>query len=384
MSDARLFTRPFVLCSLANLLQGIAFNLFLHFPGFLKQVGADEAEIGWIFSLTALASIGVRPAVGRIMDLHGRRGIILLGNGINLVAILGYLSLTELGPSVYLVRILHGLAEALLFTSLFTYAEDQVPRRRLTQGLSIFGVSGMLPMSLSGVLGDAILTRSGYPLLFLVALGFSIGALLVSLTLYDAPDSRSEEDEPPRGFFAAMGQGDLVPLWWMATIFSIALAAMFTFMKTFVMETGAGTVGGFFTAYTAIAIVLRVFLGWLPDHLGPKRVLFPAFAAQACGFLLLAQAGSATEVAFAGMLCGAGHGYAFPILFGMVVSRARDSERGSAMAIYTGLFDVGILVGGPSLGMVIETFGYSAMFASAGGLVAFGALAFALWDRRRS
>jgi predicted MFS family arabinose efflux permease len=54
------------------------------------------------------------------------------------------------------------------------------------------------------------------------------------------------------------------------------------------------------------------------------------------------------------------------------------------MAIYTGLFDVGILVGGPSLGFVIETFGYSAMFASAGGLVAFGALVFALWDRRRS
>ncbi len=384
MSDTRLFTRPFVLCSLANLLQGIAFNLFLHFPGFLKQVGADEAEIGWIFSLTALASIGVRPAIGRIMDLHGRRGIILLGNGINLVAILGYLSLTELGPSVYLVRILHGLAEALLFTSLFTYAADQVPRQRLTQGLSIFGVSGMLPMSLSGVLGDVILARSGYSLLFLIAFGFSIGALLVSLTLYDAPADRSEEDEPPRGFFAAMGQGNLVPLWWMATVFSIALAAMFTFMKTYVMETGAGTVGGFFTAYTGIAIVLRVFLGWLPDRLGPKRVLLPAFAAQACGFFLLSQAGSAIDVAVAGMLCGAGHGYAFPILFGMVVSRARDSERGSAMAIYTGLFDVGILVGGPSLGFVIETFGYSAMFASAGGLVAFGAVVFALWDRRRS
>ncbi|MEE8580977.1 MAG: MFS transporter [Myxococcota bacterium] len=384
MSDDRLFTRPFVLCFIANLLQGIAFNLFLHFPGFLKRVGADEVGIGWIVSLTALASIAVRPAVGRIMDLRGRRGVILAGNLLNIVAILGYLGLTELGPSLYLVRILHGLAEALLFTALFTYAADQVPARRLTYGLSIFGVSGMLPMSLGGLLGDAILARGDYDLLFLTALAFAIAAFLSSLPLRDAPRHSTGDQEEPRGFLAAVVQRDLVPLWWMATIFSVALAAMFTFIKTFVMEGGAGTVGGFFSAYTAAAILVRVFLGWLPDRVGPKRVLFPALVAQATGFLLLARADSATAVTLAGMLCGAGHGFAFPILFGLVVSRARESERGSAMAVYTGLFDVGILVGGPSLGYVIKSSGYPAMFGSAGGLVALGTLVFAIWDRRRS
>ena len=107
MSNERLFTRPFVLCSVANLMQGIAFNLFLHFPGFLKDLGAREAEIGLISGLTAVASILVRPWVGRSMDLRGRRGIILLGNAINVAVIGLYLTVTQVGPWVYLVRIFH-------------------------------------------------------------------------------------------------------------------------------------------------------------------------------------------------------------------------------------------------------------------------------------
>jgi MFS family permease len=372
-----------VLCAVANLMQGIAFNLFLHFPGFLKDLGAKEAEIGLISALTAVASILVRPWVGRFMDLRGRRGIILLGNGINVAVIGLYLTVTQIGPWVYLVRIFHGLSEAMLFTSMFTYAADHVPVKRLTQGLALFGVSGMLPMSLGGVFGDLILARAGYDALFVTALGFAVVALLFSLPLYDAPRPATPSDQSPRGFTAALVQRDLISLWWITTVFSVALAAVFIFVKTFVMTTGAGTVGGFFTAYTLTAIFFRVFLGWLPDKIGPKRVLFPALATLALGFFVLAGAESGRDVLMAGVLCGAGHGYTFPILFGLTVMRARATERGSAMAIYTGLFDVGILVGGPLLGLVIEMDGYGAMFGVAAMILVAGTVSFAVWDRAR-
>jgi MFS family permease len=146
------------------------------------------------------------------------------------------------------------------------------------------------------------------------------------------------------------------------------------------MDTGAGTVGGFFTGYAGIAILVRLFFGWLPDRVGAVRVLLPAMAILSTGFLLLACATTAAEVMAAGMLCGLGHGYTFPILFGLVVTRSRDAERGSAMALYTGLFDVGVLLGGPSLGFVIDHAGYSTMFATTGGLLLMGALSFAIWD----
>jgi len=382
MPGETLFTRRFTLCWLANLAQCMAFSLFLHFPGFLKGIGASALEIGWIFGVTALVSIAVRPTLGAVMDRRGRRGVILWGNALNVVVLALYLTVHEIGPWVYVVRIGHGLSEAMLFTALFTYAADQVPEKRLTQGLAIFGVSGMLPIALAGLLGDFILKESDFTLLFAVATGIAALALVLALPLSEAPRNRQRQaEDAPEGFLAVALQRNLVPIWFVATTFSVALAAMFTFVKPFVMDTGIGSVGGFFTGYTAVAILLRVFFGWLPDRVGAVRVLLPALALQAAGFFLLASTPTPEEMMVAGMLCGAGHGYAFPILFGLVVTRCREADRGSAMALYTGLFDVGVLLGGPSLGYLIDHSGYPSMFAAAGGLLVVGGLGFAVWDR---
>src|SRR5207237_1382643 len=159
---------------------------------------------------------------------------------------------------LYAVRALHGVCEASLFASLFAYAADVVPAERRIEGIALFGVSGMLPMSVSSLLGDAILEHATYPTLFTVAIGFS-----------------------------AIG-----------------------------------------------------------------FVLLPALGALAIGFVLLSTTTEA-GIAIAAVLCGLGHGFTFPILLGMVVSRARPSERGAALALYTALFDAGTLIGGPLLGLLI-------------------------------
>jgi predicted MFS family arabinose efflux permease len=101
----------------------------------------------------------------------------------------------------------------------------------------------------------------------------------------------------------------------------------------------------------------------------------------ALGFVVLASATGAGAVGVAGVLCGAGHGYAFPIVMGMVVSRAARADRGSAMAIFTGLFDVGALLGGPAFGAIIRFGSYSSMFLSAAGWMLVGGLLYAFWDR---
>ncbi len=382
MAQEKLFTRPFVLCSLANLTQGLAFNLFLHFPRFLNRLGADDLEIGVLFSLTAIAAIAVRPPVGPIMDLRGRRGVILAGGVLNSLVCGLYLTVEVIGPWVYALRILHGLAEALLFTSLFTLAADLVPAARRTEGLALFGVSGMLPIALGGLFGDLILRRAGFDALFVAALLFAVTSLLFSLPLFDQPRTRGEA-EPSRGFRAALGQADLLPLWWIGTVFALALASAFAFLRRFVDETGIGTVGGFFAAYAGAAIAVRIFLGWLPDRVGPKRVLFPALGVLALGFLVLAGASEARDVMLAGILCGIGHGYIFPVLFAVVVTRASQADRGSAMAIFTALFDVGWMLGGLLFGALSRSLGFTATYATAAGVIVLGTGVFAAWDRRR-
>jgi MFS family permease len=381
MPKEPLFTRDFILVSVANLFQGMSFFLFIHLPRFLADMGANEVIIGFLIGVTALASIAIRPLVGRAMDTRGRRPVILAGGTVNLLVSLAYLTVSSIGPWLYLVRIVHGVAEAAMFTSLFTYGADVVPESRRTEGLALFGVSGLLPIALGGLIGDLILINWGFEQLFVASAGFGLAAVLIALALPERAPSLA--DEPPRrGFFASVALPRLRPIWWIVGMFSFVLAAYFTFLRTFIDETGLGTVGLFFAMYASTAILLRLFLGWLPDRIGQKRVLYPALVILALGFFVLANASTAAEVAVAGILCGTGHGFAFPILFSLAVTRAPVADRGSTVAFFTALFDIGTLVAGPILGFIITTSGYSTMFVFCGATLLGATAIYAGWDRR--
>jgi MFS family permease len=375
---ALFFNPRFALAWGVSFFSGLAFFLFIHFPGFLEDLGASEVQIGFVAAATAVAALLLRPGIGRELDRRGRRPMILAGNVIHVGALALYLTITTFGPWVFIVRIIHGFAEAVLFASVFTYAADIVPEDHRTQGLALFGVSGMLPVAIGGVLGDWVLATWNYRALFITSLVLGAAALLMALPLTEsAPEHDPDADV---SFLRPLIQRNLVPLWWIGFVFSFSLTAYFTFLRTFVDETGIGSVGAFFGAYASAAVLLRVFLGWVPERVGVKRVLYACMMAFASGFVLLSTAHSAGPLVTAGALCGIGHGFIFPILYAIVFDRCRVGDRGSASAIYTGVFDAGVLVAGPVLGALIGSLGYSAMFLTAALWVVAGTLTFAFWD----
>jgi MFS family permease len=377
----RLFTRPFLLVSVANFTSGMSYALFLHLSGYLAELGATDTQIGLIYAATAVASIAMRPLIGPVMDRYGRRPVIMVGGVLNIIFVLLYLTVSTLGPWVYAVRIGHGVAEAMLFSALFTYAADIIPASRRSQGIALFGVTGLLPIGVAGIIGDFVLSVAGFTELFLTAAAFAVLTLLFSIPL---PERRPElaPGEQPRGFWSIVTERDLLPIWWMIGSFSTVLTAYFVFIRRYVDDTGFGSVGLFFSMYVAVAILERVFLGWLPDRAGRKRVLYPSIVVLIAGFFVLAGASSWVGVAIAGALCGAGHGFIFPILTTLLVDRAPDTDRGSAMSFFTAMLDVGTLIGGPILGAIIDTAGWGPMYVTAGLGLGIATVVFARWDRR--
>jgi len=370
-----------MLVSVANFTSGMAYALFLHFSGYLAGLGASDTQIGLIYGATAVASLAMRPLLGTVMDRHGRMPVIMVGNVLNIVFVLLYLTVSTLGPWVYAVRIGHGIAEAMLFSALFTYGTDVIPAARRSQGIALFGVSGLLPIGVAGIVGDFVLSIAGFRELFLTAAGFAVLTLFLSLPL---PERRPElkPGESPRGFWKIVTKRDLLPIWWMIGSFSTVLTAYFVFIRRYVDDTGFGSVGLFFSTYVAIAILERIFFGWLPDRVGRKRVLYPSLMILIAGFFVLAGAGSWVGIAIAGALCGAGHGFIFPILTTLLVDRAPDTDRGSAMSFFTAMFDVGTLIGGPILGAIIDTAGWGPMYLTSGVALGAATIVFARWDHR--
>ncbi len=361
-----------------NFFHGLALHGYLHLPGFLEELGAGETMVGLIFGTMSGAAIVIRPLAGRVMDGSGRRVVILAGGVVHLAACLLYLTVDSIGPWVFFVRGLQGFAVGALFSSLFTYAADIVPPSRRTEGMGAFGVSGMLPMALGGLLGDRVLAGGTYHDLFLVSVGIAVVALVLSLPLR----------EPPRhavggaGFFAALRQPDLMTIWFLGSAFALALAGIFSFLKPFTRAEGIGSVGMFFSYYAGTAVLARLLFGWVPDRFGPTRVLYPSMLAISASMVLLALARSEVGLAAAGVAAGLGHGYAFPILSAIVVERANPADRGSAVSLFTAVFDAGIVIGSPVLGAVAEWRGLRVMYWVAAVVPVIGAVIFAQWERR--
>jgi MFS family permease len=375
----RVVTLPFVLAGAANFLSGLALHGYVHLPGFLEDLGADDSDVGLVFGSMSGAAIAIRPIAGRWMDMRGRRVVILAGCALHTIACALYLTVSSIGPWLFAVRLMQGAAQGAIFSALFTYAADIVPASRRTEGIALFGTSGLLPIACGPLLGDFVLAHGSYRDFFAISTAISIASLLAALPLRDAERARGEAGA---GFFAALRQKDLVPIWVVGSAFAMAIASAFGFIKLFVeREPHVGSDGLYFSAYAIAAIALRVLFGWVPQRVGPKRALYPAILCIAGSLVALALARDPIALAASGALAGLGHGFAFPILSALTVTRADPRDRGSAVALFTAIFDAGILLGGLILGPIAEATDLRTMFWMAAAIPVAGMITFMIWDR---
>ena len=354
-----LFTRWFAIVFAASLATELSNSLLVHFPGFLLGLGANEARIGTIVALAGVASIGARPWVGRVMDRHSRRVVIRWGTVLSAAATLAYAFVDEIGPLVMVARLLQGLGQAMTATAFWTYISDRFPAEKRAQGVALFGISGLIPLAVGPGLGDLLLGSAGYDGLFFLASGLALLAFSMTLSL---EKTGVHHGATPTGFWAVLRLTHMVPVWLGTFALSLGFTAAFVFVKTYVTTSGLGTVGPFFLAYGSTAILWRLGFAWVPDRVGPARMITPALLLYALGMTILGIGGSQPVLALAGLAAGLGHGIGYPVMLALSTLRTTLGDRGAATAIFTAIFDLGLIGMAPVLGLTISLFGYRSMF----------------------
>ncbi len=351
----------------------------VHFPGFLSELGATETRIGLLYSLSAVAGLMLRPMLGRLMDNVGRRPVLLIAGLANAAAVAAMTLADELSLVLVVLFVGHRVFQIAIFTAMLTLSADVLPEDRRTEGLAIYGLGGLFPMATGGALGDLLLGWGDFELLLRTAATISVLSWLLVWLVPRQPNASA--GGPRRGFFAALGQRNLLPVWLLTLLFASGLEVLFTFIRTYVDEREIGSVGAFFLFYGGVAIVVRIASSSRLDRLQQLPLVIVSVIAYAGGLIQLGIAGDSVRMGAAAVLLGAGHGLLFPILTAQVVTRSRDAERGSAMAIFTSLFDLAVLVAAPAAGVVIDWAGYTAAFSGVGVVVLVGLVGYTLWER---
>jgi MFS family permease len=344
-------------------------------PSFVRErFDATNFVVGLVVTATALTALLVRPISGALADRFGHRLVMRMGALI--VAAGGVLYFLPLGlTGLVIVRLLLGIGEASLFTAGAVWTVSLAPHNRRGQLIGLYGVSMWGGISLGIFVGAALQQRIGYEAVW----GFSVAGPLVGLVLISMVPALSHVEQPSggRGLLLRPALVPGVALALAAAGYAGLAAFVLLHLEARGIHSGVVVLGCFSAVYAGT----RLFIGHLPDQLGPRRVATWSGIGEAVGLLIIAAAPSLPVAVFGSLVMGVGFSLLHPSLALMVMNRTDRSKQGAAIGAYTSFWDLGLFVWGPVTGVVATGFGFPAVFV-VGAACAATAGAVALWVGR--
>ena len=361
-----IFNRNFVLLSAYGML-ALALSLMLvtNLPLYLEEAGWDSRAIGAILGSYFLASLIVRPFVGREADRRGRK-VIMVAGGVLLLLPLPLYLIADSSAIVLVARILQGVGWAMATTAAAALASEVVPQDRIGMGLGIFGVLNSLGFTFGPALGSYLLNAFGGKGLLLGAAGLAGGVVICSLLLSPpaqlAPAAIRWSDA---GRFVRPLARPLA-----ATLFiCFGYGACQTFLPLYARASDVTNPGIFFTVFSILSFGSRPVMGRISDVWGRVRTAWLLILIIAGTFSVLAYSASLPFLVAAGVMYGVGHGAIFTVLMALLADMTKREDRGLTYGLFGSAIDLGIASGTFGLGLVTGVIGYSGDFMLAAILV---------------
>jgi MFS family permease len=321
----------------------------------LRHLHGGNVEAGAAVAALSVAVVIARPVAGRLGDRHGYKPVMLAGTAICIAAGLGYYGAHSIGALIA-VRILHGAGEGTVYTGGAAWLVSLCPAERRGRVVGLYGICMWLGITLGTVAGTVAMQVAGYSYVW----GFCAIAAVAGLC------SVAGKKAPPRPAVRGPG-GAILPAAAVVPGLSVSFsalgyAALAAFVSLHMLAHGVSNGIAGFDAFGFTYIGVRLFIGNVPDRLGPRRVAFWSAIVEAAGLIIVAVATNLVTVIIGGLVIGAGLSLLFPSLALIVINRAPDSQRGAALGAFTSFWDLGIAVGAPLAGLIASLTNYTDIY----------------------
>lgn len=349
---------------------GFALASFYLLPKFLvDDLGASAADIGLVTAAFGCSTVAGAPLIGAWVDRVARRYLICVASLVMACASLGFVAIEELGPAIFLLRVVQGVCFAVVLTSVGALVTELSPPERLSEALGLAGASMLVMSAVAPPVVEPLAAAAGWRPVFCVASAAAALGAALALTVREpcrAPVGRGQAASGLRALFRRRRIRHYAII---TAAIGAAFGVMFTFQQPFVMELGRADVGGFFVAYSLVAIGVRVGAGGIADRLGRHRVAVFSINVYT-GVVLATAALRPALLEVSGALLGLAHGLFFPAFNALVIGPAPSSERGKTFSVFPGSFYGGLAAGVIGFGFLAERAGYPAVFIGTGSITA--------------
>lgn len=374
-------------------------------PIFAASLGASDALLGVIVSISTLTGMATKPLFGLLSDKMGRRLWLLIGTLIFAGVPFLYTFIQTPGQLVA-IRLLHGTATAIYGPVTIAYVAERGGRRK-AERLGWFG------MARSGgyLVGPAVagwLLLSLEPVAVFTLMGVVSMAAFIPVLWLGGDGLRNQQGEGStrtgpssraagiwtRAFKAlrptVKQEASVVgtPAVWLSGALEAAVYVVTYVIKAFLpiyaLTAGYTTleIGLFFSAQEGVLILLKPWGGRLGDRLGHVRAVSLGMICLALTLPFLLTAGSTAGLIVVAAAMGGAQALIFPATVALIAEQAPAGQVGAGMGL-AGSLKNGGKVAGPVLGgFLVAGLGYSGMFWLFAGLLLAGALALLLRSYR--
>jgi MFS family permease len=336
-------------------------------PLYARTFGVGLDSVGVLISAFSVTRLAMDPFTGIIIHRLGERWAVVLGaTVVGLTTALAAVAPTF--PLLVIFRGLGGAGSAIFFTGLLSYMLRVIPSDRIGRVMSVWYAAFNVGMIAGQPLGGLFAAWFGpVSTLWAYAGTCFVSAAVFSRTIR-SPD-RGAEEERRTGFrhlpwgrpFVTVLLANGAYAWMIAGVYS-------TLIPLFANETvGLSTVGigaGFAVAsITEFAILFPA--GKATDRIGRKAVLVPGYALLAIALVLWPLATTPALFALACGIFGLITGYSGVPQAPMLSDVTEDEQRGSAVAVFRFVGDLGFVFGPLVAGVSADAWGYGPAFALA-------------------
>lgn len=328
-------------------------------PFYASTLGASDAFLGFIVSVSTLTGMISKPLVGLLSDRWGRRSWLIVGT-IIFTGMPFLYRFVETPEQLLILRVIHGLATAIYGPVTLAYVAGLSPSNR-AERLGWFAIARN-----GGYVVGPI--AAGWMLLSTNPIGvFTIIGILSSLTfvpilLLPSGTSNLIGKRPNltgQVLEAIVSVIKTRPIWLaglLDTLFSLVLYAAKAFVPLYALSIGVNIViaGAFFSLQETIHIFANPVLGRLSDRLGHLSSAGIGMGLLGMALLLLTIVNEWAIFLAPAVLIGLGQAFVFPSTTALASSSIDQTHLGTAMGMVGSLRNAGKVVGPVIAGIIIH------------------------------
>ena len=358
MTEQKLLSRDFVLTFFSQFsLSSVSQILMTTLPLYLTTLHATEIEIGVLVGSLSVASLALRPVIGRLLLRTPEKTFMIGGSLLFAVSSAAHLIAAPFWPFLF-VRVLQGVGLASFNTASVTFIANITSESRRGQSLSYFFLSFNISLAVAPTCGMFVVNHLGFIVLFAICIVFSLCSLYTVSRLETRAPTALAEDSIESDLRIV---SRIFPPTFMFFLAHIIWGALAAFFPLYAVNQGVSNPGLFFGAYAIVLILSRSLGGGIIDLYSREKILLPCLASYVIGMMVLAFSKTLPMFLVVAVITGVGHAFLMPCLMTYALDLAGVS-RGPAMGIISAMGDLGMGVGPVLMGIILRLANFWVMF----------------------